>query len=163
MFFFAAKGVTPEINDMLSAIDLKGAGDDTHPLVAIFADPTSHPIARLRMIQVEMMTCYQALEGMRLRPDEYTVHDARAVSRRFRHLKSLAALEVRQLRQEGAPAPGVGHPMIPKLLDALYAKVTGVIHEALTPEQAKAVEAGLRKALEEDERIPWSPSSGATP
>lgn len=162
MFFFAAMNVTPEINDMLAAIDLKRVADESSPLVAIYADPTSHPIARLRMIQVEMLRCYQALEEMRLRPDEYTVQDARAVSRRFRHLKGLAALEVRQARHDGAPGPGAEHPMAAKLMAVTLDKVVEVLHESLSAEHASAVEKGLRKGLAEDDRIPWPPP-GATP
>lgn len=151
-----------DLNELIRTLTLGDEAAD-HPLALVCADPARHPIARLRAIQVELFKCCQQFEAMAQSPEEYTVHDARAVSRHARHLKGLAALEFQQLRREGPPLCGAGHPQVPLMLDHLFKKVVGIAHQVLPATHAQAFEDGLRQALDLDPAIPWPPTPRATP
>lgn len=134
-----------------------------HPLVVAFRDASTTTVERLRLIQVAMARCAAELAFQTERPQHFEQPEAgRAVSRRVRALKRIAEVELAEARSCGPRSSQVDHPDTAKLLDFFFQRVVGIFHEALPENYATSMEYGLRKALEEDPAIPWSPP-GATP
>lgn len=127
----------------------------SHPLVQAFRDPKVGGVERLRVIKEAMCRAAAELEFQRLHPEAFEQPEAgRAVTRRVRALKKLKEVELSELRAFG-PRDEVDPSVAERLIRVLHHRVVEVIHEALPEHMAAAVEAGLRRELEADERIPW--------
>lgn len=113
-------------------------------------------VSRLRVIQIAMARNAALLAFMAEHPEHYdTLEDGRAVSRHVRALKSLAELELRDLRLGGQAGPAPDSPVMKEVLSLLVDRISQVAHDVLPAETADELESGFRHALEADPQVPW--------
>lgn len=113
-------------------------------------------VSRLRVIQVALARDAALLAFMSKHPEHYdTLKDGRAVSRHVRTLKTLAELELRDLRSGAQPGPGPASPVMKEVLSLLVDKIVQVAHDVLPAATANELDDRFRNALETDSNVPW--------